>query len=226
MPNYLLVDADDTLWENNVYFERAFHDFCQFLDHSHLSPQQIRDFLDSIELVNIRTNGYGARNFGRNMIECFHQLAEREVAAADADYITALACSILEHPLEIIPGVPETLDYLASRHDLILLTKGDPHEQQAKVDQSGLASFFREVRIVREKDPPTYEAVAADHGLDPAATWMIGNSPKSDINPALAAGLGAVYVPHPRTWHLEKQDLLPGERLKIVERFDLLRTIF
>lgn len=223
---HLLIDADDTLWENNVYFERAFHSFCEFLDHSSLSPEQIRKFLDGIELVNIQVNGYGAKNFGRNMVECYHQLAEREVSPKDADYITSLAQAIMEHPLEIIPEVPETLAYLAQRHDLLLVTKGDLHEQAAKVDKSGLSSYFREIVIVREKNTAAYSKVVEDHALDHAVTWMIGNSPKSDINPALEAGLGAVYVPHPRTWHLEHQEMLHGGRLHVIERFSALTQLF
>lgn len=223
---HLLIDADDTLWENNVYFERAFHEFVEFLDHSSLSPQQIRTFLDGIELVNIERNGYGAKNFGRNMVECYHQLAEREIGEKDADRITALAVAILEHPLEMIPGVEETLGYLEQQHDLILVTKGDRHEQQEKVDRSGLAGHFREVVILREKDARTYREVVEAQGLREADTWMVGNSPKSDINPALKAGIGAVYVPHPRTWHLEHQEIAGGERLLVVERFADLRRFF
>lgn len=226
MQQHLLIDADDTLWENNIYFERAFHAFCEFLDHSSLSPEQIRKFLDGIELINIQVNGYGARNFGRNMVECFHQLAEREVCAADADYITGLAERIMEHPLEIIDGVPETLQYLAGRHDLLLVTKGDPHEQQAKVDASGLGRFFREVIVVREKDRQAYHRVVANHSLDSHASWMIGNSPKSDINPALEAGLGAVYVPHPRTWHLEHEQVAQSDKLHVIAGFRDLRHLF
>ncbi|MBL8214670.1 MAG: HAD family hydrolase [Bryobacterales bacterium] len=226
MRQHLLIDADDTLWENNIYFERAFHAFCEFLDHSSLTPAQIRQFLDGIELINIQVNGYGARNFGRNMVECFHQLAEREVSSADADYVTSLAERILEHPLEIIAGVPETLEYLAARHDLLLVTKGDPHEQRAKVDASGLSRHFREVIVVREKDRGAYCRVVADHRLDAGLSWMIGNSPKSDINPALEAGLGAVYVPHPRTWHLEHQEVAESTRLHVVTGFPELQRLF
>ncbi len=226
MRQHLLIDADDTLWENNIYFERAFHEFCEFLDHSSLTPAQIRQFLDGIELINIQVNGYGARNFGRNMVECFHQLAEREVSHADAEHVTSLAERILEHPLEIIAGVPETLAYLAERHDLLLVTKGDPHEQRAKVDASGLSRFFREAIVVREKDCEAYRRVVADQRLDAGSGWMIGNSTKSDINPALEAGLGAVYVPHPRTWHLERQEVIESGRLRIVSSFRELRHLF
>jgi putative hydrolase of the HAD superfamily len=225
-PQHLLIDADDTLWENNIYFERAFHDFCDFLDHSTLTREQVRAALDEIELVNIRLHGYGAANFGRNMVQCYHHLVEREIAPTDAEYITGIAREILEHPLEILDGVEDTLAYLAGRNDLLLVTKGNEEEQRRKVEASGLGIYFREVIVVREKDAGAYRRVAADQNLNREASWMVGNSPKSDINPALEAGIGAVYVPHERTWHLERTPLIQGGRLLVVERFDDLRNHF
>ncbi|MBI4908055.1 MAG: HAD family hydrolase [Acidobacteria bacterium] len=225
-PCALLIDADDTLWENNIYFERAFHQFCEFLDHSHLTPDQVRRILDEIELVNIQVHGYGSANFGRNMVQCYHKLVEREVSPADAGHIIELARAINDHPLEIIAGVPETLAYLAGRHTLLLVTKGNHEEQQRKVDQSGFHSFFREVIIVKEKDAAAYRKIVVEFGLEAERTWMVGNSPKSDINPALEAGIGAVFVPHDMTWHLEHQEIRSGERLRMVETFAGLRQIF
>ena len=223
---HLLIDADDTLWENNIYFERAFHEFCEFLDHSSLTREQVRGALDEIELVNNKVHGYGSANFGRNMLECYQRLVERDISSGDAEHIVELARAISDHPLELINGVPETLDDLCRRHELILFTKGNSEEQQRKIDTSGLSSFFRHTIIVREKDPPTYRRLLGEYELVEHRTWMIGNSPKSDINPALEAGLGAVYVPHSNTWHLERQDLRQADRLLVVERFADLREHF
>jgi putative hydrolase of the HAD superfamily len=224
---HLIIDADDTLWENNIYFEQAFDDFIAFLDHSTLSAEQVRAILDEIELANIKTRGYGAENFARNLCQCYEHLAEREIQPGDLDRLMALAGRIMEQPLEIIDGVPETLEYLASRHDLTLFTKGHPEEQKLKIDRSGLGKWFAHAAIVREKDAASYRALVADRQFDISRTWMIGNSPKSDINPALEAGLNAIYVPHPRTWHLEKTELVTGPgRVLTVERFAGLRRHF
>lgn len=224
----LLIDADDTLWENNIYFEQAFDEFVEFLDHSSLSPAQIRAVLDEIELANSRIHGYGSLNFGRNLQQCYARLAEREIRPEDLETVKGFALRILEQPLVLIGGVEETLADLGSRHDLTLFTKGHPDEQRMKIDRSGLGRFFRHTAIVREKDRASYEALVRDRGLDPARTWMIGNSPKSDINPALEAGLNAVFVPHARTWTLERTQLRrPGPgRLVVVERFADLRELF
>jgi putative hydrolase of the HAD superfamily len=224
---HLIVDADDTLWENNIYFEQAFDRFISFLSHSTLSPEEIRVILDEIELANIKIHGYGAGNFARNLCQCYERLCEREIAAGDLKRIAGLAMEIMEQPIEMIEGVPETLEYLASRHDLTLFTKGHPEEQKLKIDRSGLGIWFGHTAIVREKDAESYAALVSAQRFEPAVTWMIGNSPKSDINPALQAGLNAVFVPHPRTWHLEHTDLASGPgKLITVERFSDLKKHF
>ncbi len=221
----LIIDADDTLWENNIYFERAFDQFAAFLDHSHLSPREIRELLDEIEIANIRIHGYGSLNFARNLRQCYQRLCEREVREDDLKTVMGFAERILECPMEVIQGVPETLEYLAQRHDLTLFTKGHPDEQRLKIDRSGLGPLFAHTAIVKEKDAPAYRRLAAERGMDSRSAWMIGNSPKSDINPALEAGWNAVFVPHARTWMLEHEEIVPRDgRLIVVERFaDLMK---
>jgi putative hydrolase of the HAD superfamily len=223
----LLIDADDTLWENNIYFERAFERFVSFLDHSSLLVDQIRSILDEIELVNIKIHGYGAENFARNLCQCYERLVERDIQPEDADQIMEFAKDIMAQPIEMIEGVPETLEYLSARHDLTLFTKGHPEEQKLKVDTSGLGIYFGHTAIVREKDAPAYRTLVEERRLDPSCTWMVGNSPKSDINPALEAGLNAVFVPHDRTWRLERTDLRSGPgRILQVKNFAELRNWF
>jgi len=130
--------------------------------------------------------------------------------------------------LEVIEGVEETLAELSSRHDLTIFTKGHPEEQKLKVDRSGLGRYFAHTAIVKEKDTGAYLRILAERNMARQDTWMIGNSPKSDINPALQAGLGAVLVPHPHTWVLEHQELRTpeGARFHEVERFSELLKIF
>ncbi len=224
---HLIVDADDTLWENNIYFERAFDEFVGYLDHSSMSPRQIRDVLDAIESVNAKIHGYGSLNFARNLRQTYEQLCEREIGENDVRAVMSFAERILECPMEVIEGVPETLEYLAPRHDLTLFTKGHPEEQKMKMDRSGLARFFAHTAIVKEKDAAAYRRLVEERGMDAVRTWMIGNSPKSDVNPALEAGLGAVFVPHAHTWVLEKEEIRRGHaRLVELERFEELRGRF
>src|SRR5437764_11908481 len=126
MRQHLIVDADDTLWENNIYFERAFDEFTDFLAHSSMTPAEVRQALDEIEIVNAQVHGYGSKNFGRNLKQCYQRLAEREIRTDDLGRVMKFAEDILHQPVEVIDGVPETLNYLSQRHDLTLFTKGDP----------------------------------------------------------------------------------------------------
>lgn len=228
MRQFLIIDADDTLWENNIYFERAFDDFVRFLDHSAMAAQEIRDVLDSIEEANARVYGYGSLNFGRNLRQCYERLAEREIRGEDMQTVMGFAERILrECPMEVIAGVPETLEYLSLRHDLTLFTKGHEEEQRMKIDRSGLGTYFAHTAIVKEKDAAAYRRLVAEREMDAERTWMVGNSPKSDVNPALEAGLNAVFVPHAHTWVLEKQEIQRGKgRLLVVKQFSDLRETF
>jgi putative hydrolase of the HAD superfamily len=225
---HLIFDADDTLWENNIYFEDAFDQFCVYLNHSTLTPDEIRSVLDKIEIENNRIHGYGAVNFGRNLSQCFLHLAERAADEHDLHRVTAMALEILSREMELRAGVEETLPFLAEKHELTLFTKGDLVEQNRKIDLSGLRPFFAHCAVVKEKNRDAYLELANVRGFDLERTWMIGNSPKSDINPALAAGMRAVWVPHERTWTLEREDVLDADdgRLRVIDRFADLIGLF
>jgi putative hydrolase of the HAD superfamily len=221
---HLIFDADDTLWENNVYFERAVDDFVEWLAHPTRDPDTIRATLGDIEAANSAAHGYGPKVFLRSLHDCFERLLARPAGAEDAARLDGLVARLLDQEVELMPDVEHTLAALGSRHDLLLLTKGSEDEQQRKIDASGLADRFRRALIVPEKDTAVYTELVTAEGLDPASTWMIGNSVKSDILPALAAGLGAVFIPNANTWVLEHATLdESAERLVRVERFaDLL----
>jgi putative hydrolase of the HAD superfamily len=224
---FLLVDGDDTLWENNVYFEQAIEAFIDFLAHSALTRSQVRAALDEIERINIGVRGYGSASFTLNLRETFERLAERELRQEDLDQVLRLGGGIAEQPMTLLPDVAETIAYLAGRHDLMLLTKGHPEEQRLKIERSGLERWFAAAEVVHEKSEGTYRAIVQQRQLDPARTWMIGNSPRSDINPALKAGLNAVLIPHEHTWGLEKEDVVHADgRLVILEGFGELRARF
>ena len=225
----LLIDADDTLWENNVYFERAIAAFISYLDHHEYSAAEVRQALNAVERETIVAHGYGLPSFRRSLVTCFERLSPEPISEEKRRRVAGFAKSIAEQEIELLPGVAETLDELASRHRLILMTKGDHAEQADKIARSGLASRFNAVEIVAEKDPATYDAVIARHELAKHTSWMIGNSPKSDINPALAAGLHAVFLFHKDTWVLEHAALAAapqGQQLIELDSFAKLNTIF
>ncbi|HEX4037812.1 MAG TPA: HAD family hydrolase [Acidobacteriaceae bacterium] len=225
----LLIDADDTLWENNIYFERAIAAFISWLDHREYTPQQVRGKLNEVERENVREHGYGLTSFRRALVTCFEQLTTEPITPEKHERIMSFAQSIAVQEIELLEGVAESLPDLGSRHRLILMTKGNQEEQADKLARSGLAQHFSAVEVPREKDPDAYRHVCEKHQLAAGTTWMIGNSPRSDINPALACGLHAVYIHHPHTWVLEHDGLDPapdGQQLLEVPTFRDLTKFF
>ena len=225
----LLIDADDTLWENNVYFERAIAAFISYLNHHEYTPAEVRQALNTAERETILAHGYGLSSFSRSLLTCFERLSPAPMTNDKRQRIEGFARSVAEQEIELLPGVAETLAELAMRHRLILMTKGNHAEQADKLGRSGLATYFSAVEIAAEKDHATYREVLQLHELSPHSSWMIGNSPKSDINPALAAGLNAVFLFHKDTWVLEHATLDPapeGQQLIELDVFAKLCVIF
>ena len=225
----LLIDADDTLWENNIYFERAIADFVSFLDHKTHTPDEVRLVLWDVERDVIRQQGYGMHSFANALVGCFERLSVDPVTPQLHEQIKAIAYKIAEHPMELMPLVPETLAELAQRHRLFMVTKGNHTEQIGKLERSQLKLHFSAVDVLSEKDAAAYRGLVEKYGLEHAKTWMIGNSPSSDINPSLEAGLHAVFVPHHDTWELERGEIVSppnGRRLLHVESFAQLLEIF
>jgi len=224
----LLIDADDTLWENNIYFERAIAAFIGLLNHRELSPADVRSTLNTVERETILAHGYGLSSFTRSLVDCFERLSPAPVSEDKRERIRSFARAIAAQEIELLPGVAETLAALATRHRLILMTKGNHAEQADKLARSGLAPHFSAVEIAAEKDPAAYRDVILRRNIAARSAWMIGNSPKSDINPALAAGLHAVFLFHKDTWVLEHAEVAQppeGQYLIELDSFAKLRDI-
>src|ERR1700723_1096925 len=223
----LLIHADDTLWENNIFFEKSIDHFITQLEHLGYTREYIRHILNETEKRNIRQHGYGVRSFRRSLEETYLKLAGNAARREIVQEIERLAVELEATPPHIMDGVPETLAYLAKHHRLVLLTKGEAAEQAAKVERSGLQSYFDAIEIVMEKDAAVYERMIEQFKIVKTQGWMVGNSPRSDINPALKIGLNAVFLPHPNTWQLEHAELASGTgRLLILSSFRELRSHF
>jgi len=225
----LMIDADDTLWENNIYFERAIANFTSFLNHRHFTAAQVRQKLNEVEHENIVKLGYGLHSFAAALAATFEHLSVEPLTPALRETIHGFAQTIAEQPIELLKHVSPTLDELRSRHRLLLVTKGNFKEQMGKVERSGLKPYFEAVEVVPEKNEESYLAIVEKYRLERSTTWMVGNSPKSDINPAIAAGLNAVFIPHADTWILEHAELStarPSQKLLTLERFQLLSDAF
>ncbi len=227
----LIIDADDTLWENNIYYDRAVADFAALMTTLGFERGEAERSVHQVERERVPVVGYGPDEFINSLVIAYERLCAR-YGASPTDEIAAqvrqIGETVLSYPIVLLDGVAETLAHLTAqpRFRLLLLTKGDPAVQQDKLERSGLAPYFDGVHVVPEKDATVFRELVAQYGLAVDRTWMVGNSPRSDVNPAVEAGIGAVYVPHPDTWNLELDEVVTSERVVVVERFSDLIPLF
>jgi len=219
-------DADDTLWHNENIFEKV-HERYYALLAKHHDPATIERALFATEGRNLGLYGYGIKGYMLSAIETAIDLTEGKISTAEVREILALGREMMNHPVELLEGAKEALDLLAPSYRLLLITKGDLRDQERKILKSGLADRFSAVEIVSEKDPETYGKLVHKHKIVKTHAWMIGNSPRSDINPAMKIGLNAVYIPHQHTWQLEHEVVVAGSgKLVILPAFRELRGHF
>jgi putative hydrolase of the HAD superfamily len=225
----LILDADDTLWENNVFYEEATDAFAERMAREGFDPQRARETLAWIEQERVPVYGYAPQEFARSLVLTYHQLCQEDGRIPRPEVeaeVEAIGNRVVEYPIILLDGVAETVAVLSRHCRLFLLTKGDPKVQRDKVDRSGLAPHFEAIHIVPEKKPEVLRDLLVRHNLDPHRTWMVGNSPRSDVNPALAAGIGAIHIPYHRPWSWEEVPVADPERVVRLSRFRDLLQLF
>lgn len=199
----IAFDADDTLWHNENLYSLTQEKFKRLL-----APFQdvatIDQRLYETEMRNLAFFGYGIKGFTLSMIETAIEITEGRIGAHEIRQIIDFARDMLRAPVELLPGVRETIASLSDSYPLMIITKGDLFDQESKIARSGIADYFRHIEIVSEKTPATYATVMKRHGIDPRRFLMVGNSLKSDILPVIEVGGNAVYIPYHLTWEHER----------------------
>ena len=225
----LIIDADDTLWEAEIYYEQCIADFGELMATIGFDREEAERAVDEVERERVPLVGYSPKEFSRNLVIAYERLCGRYGRSAGEDVSSAvweMGQVVLRPPIVLLKGVAEALPWLSERFRLILLTKGDREVQEDKLERSGLAHHFEGVHVAGEKDAHVLHELMADYGLRPELTWMVGNSPRSDINPALEAGIGAIHIPHTNTWSFEQQEVTNPERVVVLDSFGELITLF
>jgi putative hydrolase of the HAD superfamily len=213
-------DGDDTLWHSEGYYQEAAVEFDRILSAwVDVDNASVRQRLLAVERSNLALFGYGVKGMVLSMIEAAIDITESRISAAGIHKIVLLAKAMLDHPVELLPGIREAVEAVAARHRIVLITKGDLFHQEAKVRQCGLAELFRRIEIVSEKDVSTYARLFDEFGLTPDQFVMIGNSLRSDIAPVLELGGWGIHMPYHVTWahENEAQIAVDAPRLRRVE---------
>jgi putative hydrolase of the HAD superfamily len=214
-------DGDDTLWHSEGYYQSAHNEFERVLGHYiDLADARVHERLLDTEKRNLRIFGYGAKGMTLSMLETAIELTAERISAADLHRIVQLGKSVLEHPVELLPGIREAVEVVAATHRIVLITKGDLFHQEAKIAASGLADLFTRIEIVSEKHPAAYVRVLRECGTDAAHFAMVGNSLRSDIEPVVRLGGWGVHVPYHVTWAHELEHGLGdgSERIVTLEK--------
>lgn len=212
-------DADDTLWQNEQYYKLTESHFRDLLA-DYAEGDHVSDRLLEAEKRNLAHYGFGIKGFTLSMIETALEITEGRAPSSVISEILAIGRDLLSHPVECLPHARDALEALAGRYFLVLITKGDLFDQERKLAQSGLGDYFDAVEIVSDKTATTYRRIFGKHGEGPERSMMIGNSLKSDVVPAIAAGAWGVFVPHELTWVLEHVEK-PAEAPRFREIPDL-----
>jgi len=205
-------DGDDTLWHSEGYYREANQAFAAILGHYvDLADQQVHEQMLATERRNLKLFGYGAKGMTLSMVETAIAIAGNRIDARDIHRLVELGKQVLQHPVELLPGIREAVEAVAAEHPVVLITKGDLFHQEKKVAQSGLADLFQRIEIVSEKDPATYRRVLQEFDLAPERFVMVGNSLRSDIEPVLQLGGWGVHMPYHVTWAHELDSGLSGD---------------
>lgn len=218
MANIRMVgfDADDTLWRSQDWFDQAQRDFEGIIAGYVNGDARTSERLYAIESANIAVFGYGVKGMALSMIEAAFEITEGCISAADLHRIVGLAKGLLQHPVELLPGVREAVAEVAAQVPVVMITKGDLFHQEAKVRDSGMAALFRRIEIVSEKDVPTYRRLLEEFAIAPGEFVMVGNSLRSDIVPVLELGGWAVHLPYHLTWEHERSgEVTPAQRERL-----------
>ena len=213
-------DGDDTLWHSEGYYRQANEAFAAIVGrYVDLGDQHVHEAMLATEQRNLQLFGYGAKGMALSMVETAIAVSDSRISAADIHRLVELGKRVLQHPVELLPGIREAVEAVAAKHEIVLITKGDLFHQEKKVAESGLAGLFRRIEIVSEKNAATYLRVLAEFNLKPEQFAMVGNSLRSDIEPVLGLGGWGVHMPYRVTWVHELENGLAGteERMLTVE---------
>lgn len=210
-------DGDDTLWHSEGYYRQAGDAFAAIMArYVDVADREVHERMLATEQRNLKLFGYGAKGMALSMVETAIAVSDGRIGAADIHALIELGKGVLQHPVELLPGIREAVEAVAAKYEVVLITKGDLFHQEKKVAQSGLADLFRRIEIVSEKDAVTYRRVLGEFDLQPAQFAMVGNSLRSDIEPVLRLGGWGVHMPYHVTWAHELENGLAADEPRML----------
>ena len=216
----IAFDADDTLWDCQSWFDEVEHKCCELLS-PWATAREVSEGLFATERKNLSLTGYGTKAFTLSLIENAVRVSKKQLTGDIVMRLIELGQGLLKFPTTPLPEVEETLCTLAERrhYRLVVFTKGELMDQEGKLARSGLEQYFSHVETVSNKTEQEYRQLCENLDVAPEQTLMVGNSFRSDIAPALAAGAYAIHIPYHVVWELEKSEEFPHDKLRKITHF-------
>jgi putative hydrolase of the HAD superfamily len=222
----IAFDADDTLWDCQSWFDRVEQQCCELLK-PWATAREVSEGLFATERRNLALTGYGTKAFTLSLIENAVNVSHGQLSGDTVMKLIDMGKQLLLFPTTPLPEVDETLRLLSEsrRYRLVVFTKGELMDQESKLQRSGLEQYFSHMETVSNKTEREYRQLCENLAVAPEETLMVGNSFRSDIAPALAAGAYAAHIPYHVVWELEKSEEYPHERLWKMEHFGQLTDL-
>lgn len=205
----LVFDADDTLWETEPLYDRSLTECQRYVEPLGLDPTEWRDTQRKIDVQNVAVLGFSIERFPTSSAQAYDAITGTK-DTAESKQVYEISKSVFAAAADIMEDAQQVLTTLKDRgHPLYLMTKGDLKVQQKRLaDASFLTELFDHVRIVDSKGPADFKTAAQALNRAPSQCVSIGNSLRSDIEPAVQAGLSAVWI-EAYVWDYEKVDRNP-----------------
>jgi len=220
-------DADDTLWDNEIFYKETEQEFCRILS-PFMNTEEISRELFKIEVQNMELYGYGIKAFSLSLIETAIRISSSEIPASTISKIIELGKAMLRKPVNLINGIEDVLKILQGKYKLIIVTKGDLLDQERKLLKSGLSGYFHHIEIMSDKKEENYKSLLNHLDIEASQFIMVGNSLKSDILPVLGLGGYAIYVPSDTTWlyeQIENENIESEKFVKVKSIRDIIEIL-
>ena len=209
---HVFLDADDTLWENDIYFRKAEAEFVEYMTE-YTDRDTASELLARKQEDNIPIYGYGSKTYLLGMLDAAAAICPDAFGPQMYMDIKDIITRLTTHKFEWLEGAEQTVRLLARRYKVVIATKGELSEQLRKFHQSGLEDCVEAIEVMERKSVSDYRNLATKLGVAPENFFMVGNAVRSDIAPVIALGGWAVHIPYAITWVHEVMDIPDSPRV-------------
>lgn len=227
------VEIDGKVELNTVAYQVVLKQFAEYVSKDcGVDPSLILQRQEEIDRDLCNQHGFAdAGRFSESLVLTFEHFHGSVIPTKIANELMSLGMSVFEFPYRLLPGAETAVSRVRQcGYRVAVVTKGAEAQQRKKLEAIPLK--FDRAFVVPRKDDEDWANVLGELGItedNAHRHWSIGNSVKSDINPALLAGLNAVHIQIENEWSFEKAVYIeprPNAQLIMVRSIETCATFF